>query len=327
MGRLRAATTVWLALFASALRGEHASIVVASDGTGQFKTVQSALDAIPSENSEERVIIIKPGTYKGRVRIYPGKRFVTLRGEEKDAARTILTFDRYAGMDDPEAPGRKVGTAGSETALIQGDHFTAENITFENSATESAQAVAVRTLGDKQIFRNCRFLGSIDTLFVDGQRSYFHDCYIEGQIDFIFGVATAVFENCHIHNKNGGVITAAGTKPETPFGFVFLKCKLTGGGGKTYLGKPWHPGAATAFIECILGEHIRPEGWSQWPGTENHKTARFFEYRNTGPGANPRQRAPWTRQLNAAEAKSYTIENILGGQDRWNPRRDGPRFY
>jgi pectinesterase len=325
--RLRAVTTLWLALFAGALQAEHAPIVVAPDGRGQFRTVQAALDAIPDENSEERIIIIKPGTYKGRVRVYPSKTFVTLRGEEKDAARTILTFDRYAGMDDPEAPGSKVSTAGSETALIQGNNFTAENITFENSATELAQAVAVRTLGDKQIFRNCRFLGRIDTLFVDGQRTYFHDCYIEGLLDFIFGVATAVFENCHIHTKNGSVITAAGTKPETPFGFVFLKCKLTGVGGKAYLGKPWQAGAATAFIECMLGEHIRPEGWGEWPGTEYHKTARYFEYKNTGPGANPRKRAPWTRQLSDAEAKSYTIANILGGQDRWNPKREAPASH
>lgn len=321
MRRPRAVTTLLLALSATALRAEHAPIIVAADGSGQFRTVQSALDAIPDNNTEERVIIVKPGTYKDRVRIYPEKTFVTLRGADKDAARTILTFDRYAGMADPEAPGRKVGTAGSETALIQGDNFTAENITFENSATELAQAVAVRTMGDKHVFRNCRFLGSMDTLFVDGRRTYFRDCYIEGRIDFIFGLATAVFENCHVHSKNGGVITAAGTNPEIPFGFVFLRCKLTGSGGKAYLGRPWHPGAATAFIECVLGDHIQPEGWTEWPGNENHKTARYFEYKNTGPGANTRTRASWTRQLSDAEAKSYTVENILSGQDRWRLNR------
>jgi len=321
MTRLGAVTTLLVALSTIAIRAEHAPIVVAPDGSGHFTTVQSALDSIPDNGTEERVIVIKPGRYKNRVRVYPSKTFVTLRGEEKDAARAILTFDRYAGMDDPEAPGTKVGTAGSETALIQADNFTAENITFENSATERAQAVAVRTMGDKQIFRNCRFLGWQDTLFVDGQRTYFRDCYIEGRIDFIFGVATAVFENCHVHSKSAGIITAAGTKPETPFGFVFLKCKLTGADGKSYLGRPWQPGAATAFIECMLGEHIRFEGWSEWRGTENHKSARFFEYRNTGPGATTRKRPPWTRQLSHAEAKSYTIENILSGQDRWRLNR------
>ena len=321
MTRLGAVTTLLVALSTIAIRAEHAPIVVAPDGSGHFTTVQSALDSIPDNSTEERVIVIKPGRYKNRVRVYPSKTFITLRGEEKDAARTILTFNRYAGMDDPEAPGKKVGTAGSETALIQADNFTAENITFENSATERVQAVAVRTMGDKQIFRNCRFLGSQDTLFVDGQRIYFRDCYIEGRIDFIFGVATAVFENCHVHSKNGGVITAAGTKPETPFGFVFLKCKLTGADGKAYLGRPWLPGAATAFIECMLGEHVVSEGWSEWRGTENHKSARFFEYRNTGPGATTRKRPPWTRQLSHAEAKSYTTENILSGQDRWRLNR------
>ena len=310
-----------VALFAIPLRAEHAPIIVAADGSGQFTTVQSALDTIPGDSSEERVIVIKPGRYEGRVRVYPEKSFVTLRGDEKEAARTILTFNRYSGMDDPEAPGRKVSTAGSETALFQGDNFTAENITFENSATALAQAVAVRTLGDKQAFRNCRFLGWTDTLFADGQRTYFRDCYIEGRIDFIFGTATAVFENCHLHSKNGGVITAAGTKPEMPFGFVFLKCNLTGEGGKAYLGKPWRAGAATAFIECVLGNHIRPEGWSEWTGTENHKTARYFEYKNTGPGAPVRKRVSWARELNEAEAKSYTVENILSGPDRWRLNR------
>ena len=318
MTRLGTVTTLLVALSTITIRAENAPIVVAPDGSGHFTTVQSALDSIPDNSTEERVIVIKPGRYKNRVRVYPSKTFVTLRGEEKDAARTILTFDRYAGMDDPEAPGTKVGTAGSETALIQGDNFTAENLTFENSATELAQAVAVRTLGDKQLFRNCRFLGSIDTLFADGQRTYFRECYIEGRLDFIFGVATAVFENCHLHSKNGGVVTAAGTKPETPFGFVFHKCTLTGS-GKAYLGKPWQPGAATAFLECMLGDHIRPEGWGEWPGTENHKTARYFEYKNSGPGAKTRKRASWTRQLSDAEAKNYAVENILSGQDRWNP--------
>jgi len=313
------AATLFMWLGAGAIRADHPAIVVALDGSGHFKTVQSAIDSIPDQNTERRVIVIKPGTYKERVVISETKTFLTVRGDDQDAARTILTFNRYAGMDDAEAPGGKVGTSGSESVLIRPDNFIAENITFANSAGEVGQAVAVTAAGDRQSFRNCRFLSWYDTLFVHGPRMYFKDCYIEGNLDFIFGRGTAVFENCQIHSKSRGVVTAAGTEPETPFGLVFLKCRLTGAGGKVYLGKPWQKGAATAFIECWLGEHLWPEGWGEWSGTENHKTARFVEYRNTGPGADTRKRPPWSRQLSQAEATQYTKENILSGPDRWNP--------
>lgn len=320
MTRLFVATTLFVLLSATAIRADQAPIVVAADGSGQFTTVQSAIDSIPDNNTEPRVVLIKPGTYKGRLVINARKTHITLRGADQDPDCAILTFNRYWGMDDPDAPGEKVSTSGSESVLIEPDNFTAENITFENTAGEVERAVAVRTAGDKQIFRNCRFLGWWDTLYVNGQRTYFRNCYIEGRLDFIFGVATAVFENCQIHSKNSGVITAAGTKPETPFGLVFLKCKLTGV-GKSYLGKPWQPGAATAFIGCELGKHLRPEGWGVWTGSENHKTARYVEYHNTGPGASTGKRPDWTRRLSDAEAKAYTVENILSGEDRWNPRQ------
>lgn len=321
MTRLLAVTTLFVVFGAIAARAEQDPIVVASDGSGQFKTVQSAIDSIPDRNTEPRVIVIKPGTYKERLIIRESKTFITLRGGDKDAARTILTFNRSVGMDDPDAPGKKVGTSGSESVLIEADNFTAENITFENSSDRRIRAVAVRTTGDRQIFRNCRFLGWKDTLYVDGKRMYFTNCYVEGRVDFIMGRATAVFENCHIHAKDGGCVTAASTRPETPFGLVFLKCKVTCAEDRSYLGTPWQEGAATAFIECELGENFWPEGWIAGRGNEHHKSARYVEYKNTGPGADTRKRPAWTRQLSEAEAKSYTVENILGGEDRWNPRQ------
>lgn len=320
--RLYLVTGVLWSLGAILLRAEQPPIVVAPDGSGQFKTVQAAIDSIPDNNAEWQLLVIKPGTYRERVLINEKKTFVILRGEDKEAGRTLLTYNRYAGMDDPEAPGHKLGPNGSETVVIQPDNFIAENITFENSSGAVAPAVAVRTMGDKQIFRNCRFLGWQDTLWVDGKRAYFTNCYAEGRIDFIFGRATAVFENCHLHALDGGCITASSTDPAMPFGLVFLKCKITCAEDRTYLGSPWKNGAATAFIECELGEHLRAEGWKEWGGNENHKTARFVEYRNTGPGADTSKRPPWTRQLTDAEAKNYTVENILSGDDGWNPRSD-----
>lgn len=323
MIRLRVVTALLAWLGASMLRAEPDPIVVVPDGSGQFKTVQAAIDSIPDNNAEWRLIVIKPGTYRERLLINERKTFIILRGEDKEVRRTLLTFNRYAGMEDPEAPGNKLGPNGSESVLIQADNFIAENITFENSSGANAPAVAVRATGDKQIFRNCRFLGWQDTLWVDGKRAYFTDCYVEGRIDVIIGRATAVFEKCHIHGTDGGCLTAASTEPETPFGLVFLTSKITCAEDRTYLGNPWHRGAATAFLECELGENLRPEGWVEGRGNDYHKTARFFEYKNTGPGADAGKRAAWARQLTDAEAKNYTVENILSGDDRWNPKSDG----
>ena len=318
----RVVTVLLAPLCAIVLRAEPAPVVVAPDGSGQFKTIQAAINSIPDGNGEWRVIVVKPGTYRERLLINERKTFVILRGEDKEVGRTLLTFNRYAGMEDPEAPGKKLGPNGSETVLMQADNFTVENITFENPSGADAPAVALRAMGDKQIFRNCRFLGWQDTLWVDGKRAYFIGCYVEGRIDFIFGRGTAVFEKCHIHAVDGGCITASSAEPEAPFGLVFLKCKVTCAEDRTFLGAPWKEGAAAAYIECELGENLRPEGWKEWRGTENHKTARFVEYRNTGPGSNTSKRPAWTRQLADAEAKTYTVENILSGEDRWNPKAD-----
>lgn len=323
MKRFHAGTVLCWSLGTLMLRAEPAPIVVAPDGTGHFKTVQTAIDSVPDNNAEWRLILLKPGTYRERLVINERKTFIILRGEDKEVRRTLITFNRYAGMPDPEAPGKELGTNGSESVLVQADNFTAENITFENSSGASDAAVAIRTTGDKQIFRNCRFHGWKDTLWVDGKRTYFTDCYVEGRIDFIFGSATAVFEKCHIHAVDGGCITASSAEPETPFGLVFLKCRVTCAEDRSYLGSPWKKGAATAFIECDLGENLRAEGWKEWYTTDNHKTARFVEYRNTGPGANTSKRPAWTRQLHDAEAKNYTVENILGGKDGWDPRSAG----
>lgn len=314
------AVVIFLSLGVRSLRADRPPIVVAPDGSGRFKTVQSAIDSVPDNNTEFQVIVIKPGIYKERLVIGESKTFITLRGEHEDAGKTVVTFNRYFGMEDPEAPGKRVETDDIESVLIQPDHFTAERITFENAAGDVGQAPAVRTKGDKQVFRQCRFLGWQDTLYVDGKRTYFKDCYVEGRVDVICGDATAVFENCHVHSKKGGYVTAARTKPETPFGFVFLNSKLTGMGGNAYLGRPWQKGAAVAFIGCELGNHMRPEGWSENPGNDHHKSARYVEHKNTGPSAAPYRRPAWTRQLDEAEAQKYTVGNILSGNDRWNPR-------
>jgi pectinesterase len=295
------------------------TVVVASDGSGDFETVQAAIDAVPDGNKDHIVIHIKPGTYKERVTIPKEKSFVTLRGD--DAKTTILTWHWNAKQKDPaSSEGKEVGTSGSYSTLVSADDFVAENITFENTAGDTGQAVALRTNGQRQAFFNCRMIGWQDTLYLHNGRAYFADCHIEGRVDFIFGRAVAVFERCTIKSKNGGYVTAAATEPTEPNGYVFLDCKLVSDDNvPTFLGRPWRPHASVAFVRCELGEHIRPEGWDNWRKAENEKTARYYEYQCTGPGADRSKRVAWSKELTAEQAKDLTPQKVLAGTDAWNP--------
>ena len=291
------------------------TITVSPDRSANFTSVQAAIDSVPVGNESPIVIHIKPGTYKERIRVPRERPFITLRGD--DPKTTVLTYDLYASKVIPPAT-QGVGTSGSYSTWVEANSFVAENLTFENTAGEVGQAVALRTTGDKQAFYNCRMLGWQDTLYVHTGRAYFKDCYIEGRVDFIFGRATAVFENCHVHSKNGGYVTAAATEQDQPFGYVFLNCKLTGDGAPAYLGRPWRDYSAVAFIRCEMGDHIRPEGWDNWRNPAREKTARYVEFGNTGPGAETGKRVPWAKQISADDAAKYTVQNVLG---TWDPAK------
>jgi pectinesterase len=312
------AAVVWLVVASATAPADAKSpIRVAADGNGDYRTVQAAVDSVPPGGRDRVVIRIKPGTYKERIRVGRDKGPIAFQGEDGHARDTVLTFNYSAKSVEN---GKEVGTSGSYSTLIEAADFRAENVTFENSAGEVGQAVALRTTGDRAAFRHCRFLGWQDTLYTHERRCYFEDCYVEGRVDFIFGRSTAVFNRCEIHSKNGGFVTAAATPQEAPYGYVFLNCKLTGEGEqKAYLGRPWRPYAAVAYVRCDMGAHIRPEGWDRWGKVENEKTARFAEYRSTGPGAAPDKRVPWSHQLTAEEAGTYTVKNVLGGSDGWDP--------
>jgi len=308
---------------------QSAPIVVAADGSGAFTTVQAAVDSIPAESIEPQVILIKPGTYKARVHVPAGRPLVTFKGEDADPAKTVLTFDLNANMLDTN--GKPVGTSGTPSTNIQASDFTAENITFENTAGDKGQALALKITGDRGVFRNCRFLGWQDTLCADGGRQYFANCYIEGRVDFIFGGSTAVFDHCIIHSKNGGYVTAARTPPEQPYGYIFLDCTLTGEGAPAYLGRPWQwdrgRNAMVAFIQTKMGPHIRPEGWNAWdrpgnPNTQPAKTCRYSEFQSLDLDGKPldiSKRVPWSSQLSYDQAAKLMVNNILGGSDHWNP--------
>lgn len=290
------------------------TITVAADGSGDWRTVQEAIAAAPDNNADRTTIRIRPGRYFGQIVVPRHKPHVTFVGD--DASTTLLTY--ALNVQDPIPPNVLRGMNGIGVVVL-GDGFRAENITFQNTSGDHGQALALRLQGDRAILRNCRLLGWQDTLRSQAGRHYLRDCHIEGRVDFIYGAGMAVFDRCIIHSKNGGYITAASTPENQTFGFVFLDCRLTGDGDRAYLGRPWRPFAAVAFIRCEMGEHIRPEGWHNWGKVENEKTARYAEYKCIGPGANRALRVPWSRQLTDAEAKQYTIRNILGGQDNGDP--------
>lgn len=287
--------------------------VVAQDGSGNYTTVQQALDAVPLNNKKPITIFIKNGIYKEKLHLDSTKDFVTLIGEDK--YKTVLTYNDHTGKISPK--GDTINTRTSYTFIVKADNFRAENLTIQNDAGFTAgQAVGLESDGDMASFFNCRIVGNQDILFTnnDKSRQYFEDCYIEGTTDFIFGSSTVWFERCHIHSKKNSHITAASTPQQQEFGYVFNDCILTGDTSLrgVSLGRPWRPYASVAYIHCYLGPHILPEGWRNWNNTENYKTTRYSEFENYGPGAQPSSRVSWSRQISKKEIKKYTIKNILG---------------
>lgn len=296
-------------------------LVVAQDGSGDHFTLQEAVLALPDFARDTTWLLLRAGTYYEKVSIPASKRFVRLEGE--GAQRTKLTYDAYARERD--AYGRERGTSGSSTIYFGGAGWQVEGITFENSAGEVGQAVAVQCLADAITFRGCRFLGWQDTLYLHGlgncdgeevtnNSSYlFEDCYIEGSTDFIFGSAAARFYRCEIHAKKDSYITAASTCQGQSEGFLFWDCKLTAGEGVTacYLGRPWRNYAQTTFVDCWLGEHIRPEGWHNWSKPEAEQTTRYREFGSQGPGANAAQRVKWAE---TRDGKAYEKWVAKGGK-------------
>jgi pectinesterase len=305
--------------------------VVAFDGSGTHATIQAAIDAAPSDATAAKPhrILVMPGTYKEHLAIPADKPFLHLLGESGQAAATVITMGTNVKTPDPAKPEKLLSTEDSSTVHITASDFTARNLTFENTTTreDKVQALACFITGDRVAFSGCRFLGWQDTLRPDAPngkiaRQYFHDCEITGHVDFIYAAGTAVFDRCRIHCRADGYITAASTPETTPFGFVFLDCRITTAPEVqrgTYLGRPWRPHGATAFIRCEMNGAIRPEGWHNWGKVENEATARYAEYQSTGPGTATGARVPWAKQLSDEEAKAYTVKNILTGSDGWTP--------
>lgn len=293
----------------------HYDFVVAPDGSGDFFTIQDAVDAVPVQRKNPTTIMVRPGVYKEKVIIPANKTNLRLIGYDgavitnDDSARTLNRF------------GEELGTSGSATFYVYAPDFYAENITFENTTpADGGQAVAAFVGADRAVFNNCRFLGNQDTLYTwYPGRQYYKDCYIEGTVDFIFGCSTAVFDGCDIHAKrSGGYLTAPSTAKGAP-GYLFVNCDLTADPGveNVWLSRPWRDYGEAVFANCRMGGHINPAGWHNWNKPEREKTARYAEYGNTGAGADTAKRVKWSRQLK--DLKKHDAKAMLAGTDGWNP--------
>jgi pectinesterase len=300
-----------------------------------FPTIQNALDHHPFATDGGRVFIeIAPGTYHERIIITQNHTNITLIGLGKSPEDVVVTNSlnaRTAG-----------GTFFTETVEINGTGFEADNITFENAAGNTGQAVAVADRSDRSIFKHCRFLGHQDTLFADYGRQYYVDSYIEGGVDYIFGNAAAVFDSDELHSNGPGSITAQSrTSADQNTGYVILNSRVTAdlsappidsnapGAQSTaqahrmiLLGRPWRTYSRVIYINTSLPAEMNPAGWNNWGNPNNEHTAYYAESNDTGPGASPSTRAPWSHQLTAAEVKQYLPQNFLAGPkgpDHWNP--------
>jgi pectinesterase len=240
------------------------TIVVSRDGTGNFRTLQEAIESARAFMDYTVTIYVKNGVYKEKVIVPSWVENIDIIGEDRD--KTIITYDDHANIN-------KMGTFRTYTVKVEGSDITFKNLTIENNAAQLGQAVALHTEGDRLKFINCRILGNQDTIYTGAKftRLYFKDCYIDGTTDFIFGPSTALFEDCIIHSKRNSYVTAASTPKEAKYGYVFKHCKLTAEPGvdKVYLGRPWRPYAYTLFIECELGKHIVSAGWHNWGKQSN----------------------------------------------------------
>ncbi|MEX1384243.1 pectate lyase [Lutibacter sp.] len=285
------------------------NVVVTKDGSGDYSSIQDAINNSKSFPYERVIINIKNGVYNEKVHVYSWNTKVSFIGESKE--NTIITYNDYF---DKINLGRN-STFHTSTVLVEGNDFIAKNLTIENTAGEVGQAVALSVNATRAFFENCAFLGFQDTLYTSGEgyKQYFKNCYIEGSTDFIFGEATVLFEECIIHSKVNSYITAASTPKNQKFGYVFKNCMLTANENvsEVYLGRPWRIYAKTVFINCTMEKHIKPEGWHNWEKTDAEETAFYGEYKSIGDGANSGKRVLWSHQLKKRQAKKYTKKNIF----------------
>lgn len=322
----------------------QADMVVALDGTGDFTSIQAAIDAVPSNDTRTTVIYIRRGLYDTEKLIVPADRKnVTLIGESRE--ETVISYHIYdcasgkcPAEDAALWTGDNIRT--SATLTILGDGFRAENMTIQNTAGPVGQAQAVTVRADRCVFIHVDFYGYQDTMYFwsDGNRSYFKECLVVGRTDYIYGSGTVYFDACEIRSWGGGWITAPSTAQDQPYGFVFSQCDITyadnsprGGDDGQFirLGRPWHNYPKVAWLNCVLTGMIHPEGWGDTWNMDyaaSSEDLHLYEYNNTGEGADMSNRANWAGlgSLSETEALEYTVQKVLGGTDNWDPAAEAP---
>ncbi|MEO2064847.1 MAG: pectinesterase family protein [Christiangramia sp.] len=305
----------------------YREIWVAQDGSADFKSIQEAVNSTRDLGPSEVVIHLKNGEYHEKLEIPSWKHQLTLVGEDRE--NTLISYNDFSGKLD-SLTGRKLSTFTSASVTVKGNDIHFKNLSIQNTSCGEGQAVALHVEGDRFIAENCTILGCQDTLYTasEGSRQYYFNCYIEGTTDFIFGEATAVFENCEIHSLKNSYVTAAATPKNQDFGYVFLNCQLTAPDEveEVYLGRPWRPYAKTVFLNTELGAHIVSEGWNAWEGDEmfpnKEDTAYYAEYHSFGKGAAPEQRVSWSHQLTDDALQEYSLEKIFRTGDSWFPKNE-----
>ncbi|GFY97257.1 pectin methylesterase 2 [Actinidia rufa] len=297
------------------------NVVVAADGSGNYKTVSAAVAAAPEKSSERYVIKIKAGVYRENVEVPKKKTNLMFVGDGRN--NTIITASRNV-VDGST-------TFHSATVAVVGERFLATDITFQNTAGPSKhQAVALRVGADLSAFYRCDMLAYQDTLYVHSNRQFYIGCLIAGTVDFIFGNAAAVLQDCDIHARrpNSGqknMVTAQGrTDKNQNTGIVIQKCRIDATSDlkpvkssfPTYLGRPWKEYSRTVFMQSTIGDVIVPAGWHEWSGSFALSTLEYREYQNSGPGAGTSKRVTWDGHkviTSATEAQQYTTGRFIAG--------------
>ncbi|XVE97815.1 hypothetical protein REPUB_Repub03eG0051500 [Reevesia pubescens] len=296
------------------------NVTVAKDGSGKFKTISEALAAMPEKYDGRYVIFVKAGTYDETVHVT--KKMVNLTIYGDGSQKTIVTGNKNYVDGVP--------TYQTATFVASGDGFLAKAMGFRNTAgPEKHQAVAVRVDADRAIFLNCRFEGYQDTLYVQTHRQFYKSCVVAGTIDFIFGDAAAVLQNCLIYvrkpmDNQKNIVTAQGRKDKfETTGIVLQNCKILPDVSftsvkrkfKSYLGRPWKEYSRTVVMESLIEDFIDPAGWLEWEGKFALNTLFYAEYNNNGPGAKTDARVKWPgrKVINKDEAMKFTVESFLQG--------------
>uniref|UniRef100_J3M1V5 pectinesterase n=1 Tax=Oryza brachyantha TaxID=4533 RepID=J3M1V5_ORYBR len=294
--------------------------VVAKDGSGDFKTITEAINAAPKKSATRFVIYVKAGEYNEYVTVTSDLPNIFMYGDGPTRTRVIGNKSNKDG----------VATMASRTFSAEGSGFVCKSMGFVNTAgPEGHQAVALHVQGDMSVFFNCKFEGYQDTLYVHANRQFFRNCEVSGTIDFIFGNSAAVFQNCLMTvrkpmDNQMNMVTAQGrTDPNMPTGIVLQGCRIVPEQAlfpvrlqiASYLGRPWKEYSRTVIMESVIGDLIKPEGWSEWMGDQGLKTLYYAEYANTGPGAGTSKRVAWPgyRVIGQAEATQFTAGVFIDG--------------